>query len=197
MPNRDVLVSALTDRFADRGMRVSAPPGPIAVFPARHPDVGDVSVVETGSEWDLSVTVAVGSIVSDHFHSFDRHLGADERAARVTKDVVRFLEELFADRLLFWRSTDGGRAAWRERGDTGYSEPLVLDNCTYQPYLWSGPLAVWQAVPAIFGRGRIRDDREREILAILLEEGGPSELDEAERDVARRLVAEYERERGA
>jgi hypothetical protein len=195
MPNRDVLVSALTDRFADRGIRLGTPPAPIAVFPARHPEVGDVSVVETGSEWDLSVTVSVGSIVSDHFHSFDRHLGADERAARVTKDVVRFLEELFADRLLFWRSTDGGSAAWRERGDTGYSEPLVLDNRTYQPYLWSGPLAVWQAVPAIFGRGRIRDDREREILAILLEEGGPSELDDAERDVARRLVAEYERER--
>jgi len=195
MPNRDVLVSALTDRFADRGMRLGAPPGPIAVFPARHPDVGDVSVVVTGSEADLMVTVAVGSIVSDHFHSFDDHLGADERAARVTKDVVRFLEELFADRLLFWRSTDGGSAAWRERGVTGYTEPLVIDNRTYRLYLWSGPLAVWQAVPAIFGRGRIRDDREYQILATLLEKGGPSALDEAERETARRLVAEYERER--
>jgi hypothetical protein len=197
MSIREVLISALTDRFADRGMRVGAPPGPIATFPAKHPQVGDVSVAGSGSEGNVIVTVAVGSILFDHFHSFDDYLEAHERVGRVTKDVVRFLEELFADRLLFWRSTDGGGAGWRERGDTGYSEPLVLDNRTYERYLWSGPLAVWQAVPAIFGRGRIRDDREREILAILLEEGGPSALDEAERDIAGRLVAEYERERDA
>jgi hypothetical protein len=191
MEIREVLVSALTDRFADRGMRVGAPPGPIATFPATHPAVGDVSVAEAGT---FSAIVQVGEIVWNHVHSYDDHLEADERLQRLTQEVVRFLEELFADRLLFWRSTDGRNAGWRERGDVGHLEPLVLDNRIYQPYLWSGPLPVWQAVPAIFARGRIRNDREYEIVAILLEERGAAALDDAERDLARRVAAEYQRE---
>lgn len=176
-------------------MRIGAPPGPIATFSAKHPQVGDVSVEETGIESNYIVIVNVGEIVWNHFHNYHDHLEANERVERLTKEVLRFLDELFADRLLFWRSTDGRNPGWRERGDAGYSEPLVLDNRTYRTYLWSGPLAVWQAAPAIFARGRIRDDREHQIVAVLLEEGGPDALDQPERDLARRLVADYRRER--
>jgi hypothetical protein len=196
MAFREVLASVLAARFADRDVRVGASPGPIATFPAKHPHVGDVTVAETSIEWTFTVIVKVGEIVTETFHNFDNHLEPDERVVRLTNDLVRFLHELFADRLLIWRSTDGRDAGWRERGDVGYSEPLVLDNRSYQTYLWSGPLAVWQAVPAVFGRGRIQDEREYEIVTTLLEEEGPDALDEAEREVARQLVADYKRERG-
>lgn len=195
MTIREVLLAALIERFGDRGLRVSPPPDVIAVFPAKHPEVGDVSIRDTGLEVHFSATVAVGEIIESHFVNFDSHLEGSERAERLTKDVVRFLQELFADRLLFWRSTDGRNAGWRERGEVGYSEPLVLDNRPYRTYLWSGPRAVWQAIPTIFARGRIRDDREYEIIAALLEDAGPDGFAGAERDVASRLATDYERER--
>jgi hypothetical protein len=144
---------------------------------------------------NFNAIVAVGEIIEDDFLNIDSHLKSSERAGRLTKDVVRFLQELFADRLLLWRSTDGRSAGWRERGDVGYSDPLVLDNRTYRTYLWSGPLSVWQAIPTIFARGRIRDDREYEILATLLENEGPDAFEGAERDLASRLAADYKRER--
>src|SRR4029077_8330030 len=150
-----VMLAALVARFGDRGLRIGPPADPIAVFPARHQEGGDVSVRGGGIETNFIATVAVGEILEDSFLNIDAHLESRERAERLTKDVVRFLDELFADRLLFWRSTDGRRAGWRERGDAGYSEPLVLDNRAYRRYLWSGPLPVWQAIPTIFARGRI------------------------------------------
>jgi hypothetical protein len=187
----EVLLAALVDRFGSRGLRVGTPPNAIAVFPAKHPEVGDVSIGGAGID---SATVAVGEILVDHFYNLDSHLGAHERAERLTKNVVRFLQELFADRLLFWRSTDDRNEGWRERGDAGYLEPLVLDNRIYRTYLWSGPLSVWQAIPAIFTRGRIGNDREYQIIAGLLEDGAPDGLEGAERDLTSRLVADYERD---
>jgi hypothetical protein len=193
MPIRDVLLATLIERFGDRGLRVGTPPG-IAEFPAKHPEVGDASVRDTGIEANFNAIVAVGEIITDQFDNYDSHLDGRERAERLTKDVVRFLQELFADRLLFWRSTDGRSAGWRERGDAGHSEPLVLDNRTYRTYLWSGPLSVWQAIPAIFARGRIRDDREYNIIAARLENLGPDGFEGAERDLASRLAADYTRD---
>jgi hypothetical protein len=191
----EVMLATLVERFSDRGLRIDTPPDPIAVFPAKHPEVGDVSVRGGGIETNFNAIVAVGKIIEDHFFNIDSHLKSSDRAGRLTKDVVRFLQELFADRLLFWRSMDGRTTGWRERGDVGYSEPLVLDNRTYRTYLWSGPVSVWQAIPTIFARGRIRDDREYEILATLLENEGPDAFEAAERDLARRLAADYKRER--
>jgi hypothetical protein len=190
MPIREVIVAALHERFGDRMWGAATPPGSIAAFRAIHPEVGDVIVRDTSH---FGAIVGVGQILDADFHNFDSHLEENERAKRLAKDVVRFLQELFADRLLLWRSTDGRSAGWRERGDAGYSEPLVLDNRTYQRYLWSGPLTAWQAVPAILARGRIADEREHEIVAILLEEGGPVPLNEAERDLVGRLAADYRR----
>lgn len=197
---REALAAALTERFADRPLRIGAPPGPVAIFPAEHPEVGDVRVMETGIDGNFVAIVAVGDILSDHFQNYDNHLETDERVARLTNEVVRFLQELFADRLLLWRSTDDRNAGWRERGDASPGdvssrEPLVLDNRTYRTCRWSGPLGLWQAAPAILARGRIRDDREYVIVCNLLQEAKPGALDEAERDLARRLAADYERER--
>ncbi len=84
MGMRDVLVSALIERFADQHLHLGAPPGPIATFPARHSDVGDVSVAETGIEANFIAIVAVGGVIAEHFHSHDDHLEADERLRRLT-----------------------------------------------------------------------------------------------------------------
>ncbi len=192
---REVLLATLTEQFSDHGLRAGSGLGAIAVVPAKHPDVGEVIVEDTGIATNVSAIVTVGDIIVSHFTNYDSHLDGPERAKRLTTDVVRFLRQLFDDRLLFWRSTDGRNAGWRERGDLAFSEPLVLDNRIYRLYVWSGPMAVWQAIPAVFARGRIRDDREHEIVACLLEDQNSVDLQGAERDLARRLVADYQRER--
>jgi hypothetical protein len=187
----EILVPMLQERFPDRGMTIDSPPEPIAVFPAAHPDVGAASVWEgSGSGAD----VAVGDIAHDHFFNpYEEERGTPEAAEGIARNVVRFLEELFADRLLMWRSTDGRTKGWRERGDAGHTAPLVVDDRAYYTCIWSRPLGIWQATPTILARGHILDDREYEIMVQRVTDDGPDRLDPADRDRARRIVAEYER----
>ena len=191
MSIRESLLFAVMERFGDRNPRIGTPPDPLVVFPAKHPAVGDVRVTDVSVAPNMAVTVLVGAVMADTFHSFDVHLERAERARRLTNEVVRLLLELFADRLLIWRSTDGRNPGWRERGDAGHTEPLVSDNRTYERYLWSGPLPEWQAVPAIATRGRIRDDREYQLVAGLLDGVGPGDLEPSQRELLARLAAEY------
>jgi hypothetical protein len=195
MTVREGVAAALAGRFGSGVLRAGAPGGAIAVLPARHPDVGDAIVHDAAAGPVASVTISVGQILGEAFDNFDSHLDEEARAARLANDVVRFLAELSADRLLLWRSTDGRHRGWRERGDAGHTEPLVLDNRVYERYLWSGPLPAWQAVPAILASGTIHGDREYEIVATLLSEGGPNPPGETERTLLERLATDYRRTR--
>jgi hypothetical protein len=191
-------LAALAARFGDRGLRAGTPPEPIATFPAKHPDIGDLSVwapvlTQSSIGPHLCVQLAIGTSLHDSFDSIDTHLPLDERLARVTRDVIRFLEKLFADQLLFWERIDGGGKGWRECENPESREPLVADNRSYRPYLWSGPRPLWQAVPAILGRGHLRDERDYELLVIQISDGA---LGGADRQLAQRLVDDYEREHG-
>ena len=192
MAIRDILVPVLVERFKDRGLRVGTPSEPIAIFPAAHSDVGDVRVSEGKGG---GVDVAVGDVARDHFFNpYEEERGTSEAAEGIARNVVRFLEELFADRLLMWRSADGRTKGWRERGEAGHTAPLVVDDRAYYTYIWSRPLGIWQATPMILARGRILDDREYEIMVHRVSDDGPDRLQVVERDQARRLVADYERE---
>jgi len=201
MDFREILVRALVDGFGDQGFRLGVPPQPTAVFPAKHTDIGDASVSNPkfapSSIGEIaSAAVAVGDILADEFINLDTHLSAVQRAERLTRDVVRFLEHLFADRLVFWQAIDASRSrGWRESTDTGQREPLVSDDRTYDVYLWSGPLPQWRASTAILARGAIRDERDYEILRIRLEAPGESGLNGAEKELGRRLIAEFDRGR--
>lgn len=213
MKFRDTLLAALVDRFDNQPMHAGTSSDAveavaysdlIARFPAKHPEIGDACVWGTGTyetglnDSVLSAAVSVGDIIIQYcFRNYDVHLDSHARAVRVTSDVVRFLQELFADRLLFWKPTDGGNAEWRECRDAGQSEPLVLDDRAYRTYLWSGPLSIWRATPTILARGRIRDDRDYHILLRRLNGERPEGFEGAERELASRLLADYELGGGA
>jgi hypothetical protein len=188
----EILLAALRNRFGAGSFREGTPPEPLAVFPAKHPEVGDLSITTAG----IHASLTIGEVLSDHFNNFDTHLDDTIRAERVTRDVVRFLDHLFADRLLFWMSDDGRRrGGWRERGEAGHVEPLARDNVTYRVYLWSGPLSVWRATTSMLARGYLRNERDYEVLLTCLGDAGPNALKDSERDRANDLIAEYERNR--
>ena len=192
MPIRELLLPILLERFSDRGPRIGSAPDPLATFAAVHDEVGDAKVW-TGEH---DVTVAVGDILHDHFfnpYADDHKTGLAIEG--IVRDIVRFLEELFADRLLFWKSVDGGTGGWRERGESGHLDPLVMDDRAYRTYLWSGPVGMWRATEGIFARGHIRDDREYEIMIGRLRGARDEPFQGVERDLAGRLVAEYEHKR--
>jgi hypothetical protein len=192
MAIREILLPMLSERFPDRGLQVDSAPNPIAVFPAAHREVGAASVWEGSG---FGADVAVGDVAHDHFFNpYEEERATPAAAEGIARNVVRFLEELFADRLLMWRSTDGRTKGWRERGEAGHTAPLVVDDRAYYTYIWSKPLGIWQATPTILARGRILDDREYEIMVQRVTDDGPDRLQPGERDLARRIVAEYERD---
>lgn len=188
----DVLVPMLLERFDGRGLRLGEPPEPIAVFPAAHPLVGEVRISDRGTSAD----VGVGDIAYDSFFNpYDQERGTTEAVEGIARDVIRFLDELFADRLLMWRSVDGRTRGWRERGESRHSAPLVIDDREYQLFVWSQPLGVWRATPVVLARGSIQDDREYEIVVQCVNNEGPDRLQGSELDALRRIVEEYERKR--
>ncbi len=198
----DILVQALVDRFKHEDLRLGTPPDPTVVFRAKHADVGDFTVsaptVVEGSTGGIAlalVTITIGEILHDQFLNLDDHLAAADRAERVTRDVVRFLDHLFADQLLFWQSADVPRTCgWRECRDATEAEPLVLDDRSYDVYLWSRPLPRWRATTAILKRDVIRDERDYHILRERLHDPAEAGWQSADEARARRLIADYERD---
>lgn len=99
---RDTLIPELARRFADLGLRLGDSPDPIATIPAKHPDVGDVTIFDEGHE----VTVAIGKIMHHHHNPDDygQPCSGVEREQWITRSVVDFLDKLIADRILIWVS---------------------------------------------------------------------------------------------
>src|SRR5262245_48711562 len=99
----DVLIPKLQQRFSGRGLRVGSAPSPFAVFPAAHPEVGDVQIYDDGDE----LTLVAGNFTHGHFSNYEDALSAKQKAEQVSEDVVNFLEDLFADRIVLWGSHKG------------------------------------------------------------------------------------------
>jgi hypothetical protein len=199
MPIEDLLLAALAERFGGRGMQTGVPPDALVVFPAKHAEVGDLMIwrphVGASSIGTVAdVDIAIGDIIFENVLNFDFELDLRERGKRITRDVVRLLQQLFNDQLYFWKSTDGRSSGWRECVDPAAAEPLVHDNRTYRAYIWSGPLGEWRVSAAIIARGRIRDVREYEICRNLINPTYPEALDDIQRGLLIRLVADYERD---
>jgi hypothetical protein len=127
----DFLIPKLRRRFSDRGLRVGVPPQPCAVFPAIHPEVGDVVISDDGYE----LTLEAGNFTHSHFSNYDDNLSESQKAERISEDVAQFLEELFADRVVLWGS-HAGSGGWYPRDE----QPSRLFRAHGELYVWSGPI---------------------------------------------------------
>jgi hypothetical protein len=129
------LLPKLAATFRAGSFRVSEGSQPVAVFPAVHPDVGDVEIHDDGNE----LTVVVGKFTHSHFANYDEGIDDAERATRVVDALVEFLNDLFGDRIeLYGSHESGGGTRHLSHGPRGVISRTFLRG---QSYVWSGPLA--------------------------------------------------------
>jgi hypothetical protein len=136
----DRLIPELQKRFSDRGLRITGAVQPCAIFPAMHPQVGDIQIHDDGSE----LTVVAGNFTHGHFANYDEDLSDDKKDEAIVEDVIEFLEALFADRVVLWGSHGGG-GGWyrRDRPQTDrHALPLQIEQMKQASdhFVWSGPL---------------------------------------------------------
>jgi hypothetical protein len=132
----DKLIPRVKERFPDAKAEFGAPPEPAVVFPAIHPEVGDIKIYDDGSE----LTLVAGNFTHGHFSDFDTK-DPDEAEQNIVDDVLRFLERLFADQIVLWGSHQS-RGGWYNRGGTSKAIPsLEQMKEGKQLYVWSGPVS--------------------------------------------------------
>ena len=106
----------------------------LVIFPAKHPEVGDLVVQDDGDE----LTVVLGSITHRHFGSQDPQLGPNEQAQQIAAEVTEYLRGMFADEIEFYGNGSKGGARKRSDKERGFLSKFLLGRRTF---LWSGPVA--------------------------------------------------------
>jgi hypothetical protein len=127
---RDLLLPELLTRFPSRGFQLENSGNTIGFFPAANPAVGNLYISDDGDE----ATLFIGELTHCHF---DADYGETEIEKRITNDVLEFLDELFADRILIHKSRRTGADGSMPIEDASacsYLEPSDL-TC-----VWSGPV---------------------------------------------------------
>jgi hypothetical protein len=128
----DRLIQAARAAFGEGSFREMGDPLPAIVFPAVHPDVGDIEVQADAGE----LVVILGRFTHTHHANYDDGLSASEAEERVVEQVIAYLREIFADRVVMWGSHRGAGGSYA-RG----REPLMVVVTERGPeYVWSGPL---------------------------------------------------------
>jgi len=127
MPLFDVLVPMLRSSFPDLAFTGPSGQPPQITIPASHPQVGDVVLQDDENE----ITAFVGNFTHSHFANYD-DISTAEKERIIAEDVVTFLDELFADRIVMWGS-HRGMGGWQS-----IDSPSLL-SVGRKKFVWSGP----------------------------------------------------------
>ncbi len=129
------LLPVLREQFAGRGLIEGTLPDPCAMFPGIHPGIRSVSIYDDAHE----LTVSIDCLTHTHFAEPHAALPEAERERRIIEAVVRFLEDLFSDRVVVWgRLNIGG--GWYDVDRVSLAHPPDVPG-----FVWSGP---WTYRPA-------------------------------------------------
>lgn len=123
------LVDELVKRFPGRGLRLESEAKRRAVFPAAHPDVGDIIILDDDEE----LMVVYGNFTHCHYGAWRLPPGATNRD--IVESLLRDLDDLFGDRLVMWGSHNEEGGIFRLGQELSSLSPLEK-----RRYVWSGPL---------------------------------------------------------
>lgn len=130
-----ILLPLLGRRFEGQDMLLQPGGEPVAVFSAKHPEVGDIEIYDEGEE----LTIVVGNFTHTHFANYEKDLSNSERRARIANETVSFLDDLFADRIeMFGSHRRAGGTRYRRNKRRGTISNFIFGR---KSYVWSGPLS--------------------------------------------------------
>jgi hypothetical protein len=121
----------LESRFPNITLPDATSSNAIGVFKSAHNEVGDLSIFDDGDE----ATIFIGDITHLHFDS--EASSESEIEESVTAEVLAFLEELFADRIVIWKSRRTGADGAIPQANFEISSYVNAEDLTY---VWSGPI---------------------------------------------------------
>lgn len=142
------LIAALERNFEDVPFTFGVAPDAVAILPSPCPEVGTLTIYDDGDE----ATVDISEITHGHFNSYDESLSDDEHERSTTGSVVGFLRELFADRVLLFRTPDRRMGGWQFL-DMSPEVPPRETGCEY--FVWSGPAPAVAPMSLPGGHGSI------------------------------------------
>lgn len=127
---KQVIIKVLEREFGDE-VAINLGAKRFAAFAARHSSVGDV-VIE---EYDDELVVWIGAITFGYFGSYEPGLSLEEHALVISKSVVSFLVDLFADKYYLRKSKwSHGWVRSDKVKESDMQSPKV------QWFRWSGPI---------------------------------------------------------
>jgi hypothetical protein len=122
----------LQKKYPGQDFLTGSSPDLIAVFAAKHPKVGDLSIRDYAGE----ALVSIGDLTHGHFSNHDSNLSEDDAAGENAEEVLDFLEAFFADKYLVWKSRKDGSGGWQHL--EYMDKPLEREKDT-DYFVWSGP----------------------------------------------------------
>lgn len=133
---RDSLVPARKQRYPNVAFSFFDTPQPFARVASGHSDIGDLEIFDDGDE----ATVAITEITHSHFNPY-KNMPERDRDEWVTNSVIEFLDALFGDRVLLYRTTDRRQGGWQLRDEKIDRSPPVPGTEQYECFVWSGAVA--------------------------------------------------------
>ena len=124
---------ALQNMFPWRELKLFAGNNIFAVFPAIHPDVGDIQIFDDGDE----VRVEVGRFTHTHFGPSEEGVTWKEDGERIANEVIAFLGNIFDHKVKFYVTprTGGCEPIGSQQG--AFSKAI---SGPHQYFVWSGLL---------------------------------------------------------
>ncbi len=88
-------------------------------------------------------TIYIGDITHGHFNPYNAALTQEQIDTEVTDEVLEFLEEMFADKYLLWKSRDDGSGGWYH---LDYLDKPLRHPKNTEYFVWSGPYEISGAI---------------------------------------------------
>jgi hypothetical protein len=133
---RDSLIPALRQRYPSVKFTFFDSPQPFARVASHHGDIGDLEIYDDGDE----ATVAITQITHGHFNPYQK-MPESERDKWIAEAVIEFLDALFDDRVLFYRSPDRRGGGWQIHNEKIDRSRPVPGTEHYECFVWSGSVA--------------------------------------------------------
>ena len=127
---RDRVVAELLRRLPTLRHQVGDSDQPFVTIPAPSPLLGAITIHDDKGE----ATVYAGDLTHGHFYPFGHQLSLEARESWIAEAVVAFLEDVVADRILFWAKADRRGGGWT------HLDPVVAPDAPGEILtVWSGP----------------------------------------------------------